>query len=392
MGTTFRVAIIGCGNIAERHVRSYHSVPGLDIVAGVEPHPKISHAFQRTFKIPAMYNDLNQMLQAESPDVVSICTWHSLHAPQTEIAAKNGVKLILCEKPMAVSLGEADHMVDICKTQDTKLALAHQRRFYPGWTKARCLIQAGAIGQPILATGQVGDGLLNTGSHLLDGIRYVLGDPQSKWVMGSVERKTNRWEREIPIEDCCLGLVTFTEGVQALIQVDLTTQNDPDRFSIQGTEGLLMVGPDQISLIGAMGRDRNDNHVPWDFEIESSAKEAGLEGYFRVAYAAQARELKTWLEDDGTYRSEGTEARITQEIMMAIYQSARNNEMVHLPLSVRDYPLSLMIAENKFPVPYTEKYDIRGPERYTWSHRKAYDHLRTAGLSHPEIMARIFDK
>ena len=74
---------------------------------------------------------------------------------------------------------------------------------------------------------------------------------------------------------------------------------------------------------------------------------------------------------------------------MAIYQSARDHEVVRLPLTVRDYPLSLMIAEDKLPVRYPGKYDIRGPERYTWPHRPAYDRLRASGLPHPEIMARL---
>ena len=102
------------------------------------------------------------------------------------MAAEHGAKAVLCEKPMAVSLAEADQMITACRSSGTKLAIGHQRRFYPGWTEARRLISEGTVGKPMMVTGYVVDGLLNTGSHVVDGMRYVLGDPQAEWVMGAV--------------------------------------------------------------------------------------------------------------------------------------------------------------------------------------------------------------
>ena len=74
---------------------------------------------------------------------------------------------------------------------------------------------------------------------------------------------------------------------------------------------------------------------------------------------------------------------------MAIYQSARDHEVVRMPLTVEDYPMSKMIDEGKLPVQYAEEYDIRSHQRQDWKHRRAYDELRTAGVPHPEIMAKI---
>ena len=77
---------------------------------------------------------------------------------------------------------------------------------------------------------------------------------------------------------------------------------------------------------------------------ESAAQSVGLEGYFHIAYAAQARGLKAWLDGDADYHSKGTQTRHAVEIMMAIYPSARDREVVRLPLTVQDYPLSLMLT------------------------------------------------
>ena len=392
MATSYRVGVIGCGSIAQRHTKAYQSVPGFYLAAAAEPNAETARTFQETFAIPTMYADPIEMLQKESLDVVSICTWHGLHAPQTLMAAEGGVKAVLCEKPMAVSLDEADQMIAACRTSGTKLAIGHQRRFYPGWTEARRLISEGVIGKPTIATGYVVDGLLNTGSHVIDGMCYVLGDPQAEWVMGAVERKTNRWERDVPIEDCCLGLTTFAGGTQALLQVDLTPHSSADHFTVQGSEGLLMVAPDSLRLINSDSSDGETRPTLWDTQTKSAAGSVGFDSYFHIAYTAQAQGLKAWLDGESGYRSEGTQTRHTVEIMMALYQSVRKGEVMRLPLTEGTYALSAMLEEGKLPLRYPDKYDIRDPQRKTWIHREAYDHMRADGLSHPEIMTRLFKK
>ena len=392
MATSYRVGVIGCGSIAQRHAKAYQSVSGFQLAAAAEPNAETALAFQETFVIPAMYADPEEMLQKESLDVVSICTWHRLHAPQTLMAAEAGAKAVLCEKPMAVNLEEADQMITASQASGTKLAIGHQRRFYPGWTEARRLISEGAVGKPVMVTGYVVDGLLNTGSHVIDGMRYVLDDPEAEWVMGALERKTNRWERDVPIEDCCLGLTTFAGGAQALLQVDLTAYSSADHFTVQGTEGLLMVAPDSLRLISADSSDGAMRPMPWNAQTESAAGSVGFEGYFHIAYTAQAQGLKAWLDGETNYRSEGTQTRHTVEIMMALYQSVRAGEVMRLPLTEGTYPLSAMVEEGNLPLRYPEKYDIRDPQRRTWIYREAYDRMRVEGLSHPEVMAALFKK
>ena len=387
MSNRYRVGIIGCGSIAGHHARGYLSVPGMEVVAATDVQETISREFQKTFSVPAVYSDAEEMLRKESLDVVSICTWHLLHAPQTILAAGHGVKAVLCEKPMAACLSEADRMVDACSKSATKLAIAHQRRFYPGWTEGRRLISEGAIGRPLLATSEVGDGLLNCGSHVIDATRYLLGDPTTEWVMGALERKTNRWERSVPIEDCCLGLMQFAGGAQGLVQVDLTSSWSVNRLRVQGSEGMLTVGPNQVQVMNMNTGARETRDTPWNREIATLAKEAGTEG--REPWVAQARELKAWLDGKTDYRCRGLEARQTTEIMMAVYQSARSHSVIRMPLAVEDYPLALMIDEGKLPAQYPEEYDIRSRKWRHWKHRQAYDRLRRAGVPHPQIMATI---
>src|SRR5262249_34546230 len=153
------------------------------------------------FSLPRTYADAAEMLREESLDLVSVCLWHPLHAEYTILAAEHGPRAILCEKPMATCLREADAMIAACDRSGVKLAIGHQRRFNRSWTQARALLADDAIGDVSLVTVETGEGLLNCGTHVVDAVRYLLGDPAAEWVMGAVERRTDRWERSVRIED-----------------------------------------------------------------------------------------------------------------------------------------------------------------------------------------------
>ena len=141
------------------------------------------------------------MFATERPDVVSVGVWHGGHAPWTIAAAAAKPKAILCEKPMAENLQRAEQMLIACRRNDVKLAIGHQRRFLPRYTMARNLIGEGAIGDVLMMTSYAAAGLPNYCSHQTDMFRYFLGDDGCEWVMGNVERKTDRWERSTRIEE-----------------------------------------------------------------------------------------------------------------------------------------------------------------------------------------------
>jgi predicted dehydrogenase len=86
--------------------------------------------------VPEAYPSVEQMLAAGTPDLVSVCVWHRLHAPITIAAAEAGARAVICEKPMATSMAEVDAMIAACDRAGTRLLVSHQRRFTPGWERA----------------------------------------------------------------------------------------------------------------------------------------------------------------------------------------------------------------------------------------------------------------
>lgn len=113
----YRAVIVGCGQIARSHATGYQGVEGIDLVAVADPNPRVRGDFQAQDNVSRGYADFREMLEKERPDLVSICTWHLLHAPQTVAAAEYGPKGILCEKPMAVGLAAADRMIEVCESR-----------------------------------------------------------------------------------------------------------------------------------------------------------------------------------------------------------------------------------------------------------------------------------
>ncbi len=388
MPAKYRAAIVGCGGIGQAHMEGYALVDGVEVVAVADP---VAEARNRY--IEEVYPHLNlrgfesveEMLAEAKPDIVSVCTWHLLHPGPTIAAAEAGVKAVICEKPMAIGLGAADRMVEACEASGTKLVVSHQRRFTRGWEKARGLVRQGAVGEPLMVTNKVADGLSNWGTHSIDGSRFVLGDPDPRWVMGAVERLTDRYERGTAIEDSCLGLVHFDGGVQLFIQSDLMREGaTAGGFQIRGTEGLMDVNEGRVRLMNA-------GAAGWQ-EIDLGLGEGG-QAIGGDTNAAQVRELVQWLEGEvDEHRGSGAQARITVEIMMGLYESARRRRVIHFPLQEKEYPLGLMIEAGELPVEAEGGRDIRGYKSWEGIDRDRYRALRREGVAHGEAMRRLHEE
>ncbi|MCD6464940.1 Gfo/Idh/MocA family oxidoreductase [Candidatus Bathyarchaeota archaeon] len=340
----YSVGIIGCGGIAPSHIRGWLNTGSAEMTAVADINPAKAKALAEKFGVKKSYSDYVEMLREESLDFVSICTWAQTHAGITVKAAENGVKGILCEKPMATSLGEADAMIKACNKHNVKLAIRFQRRFHPIHLSVRKFISEGFIGEPLFVHGRSEDGLLNNGSHIVNTVRFWLGDPEPEWVIGQVERKTDRYERGAPIEDLCMSLIGFKDGVKLLLESD--TPIPPRlrlfRTVVECTEGLIYV-------------------------TDREAKVLSNEGWINLKpikdEATEFSQLIDWVEGKiNTHRSSGYQARIDMEIMMAIYESSRTRSLIHMPLKTLENPLYLMIKEGKLPVLKPGRYDIRLPK------------------------------
>lgn len=344
--------------MSRNHVRGYLDCGRYDVVALADLNPEAMESMDSTFELSTThYTDARKMLAEENLDIISICTWHAGHAEWTIAAAAYGPKAILCEKPMADTVGRAEQMMIACDRNGVKLVIAHQRRFLPAYTRARELIADGAIGQVHLIQSFGGQGLPNYSSHQTDMYRYLLGDAECTWVMGNIERKTDQWERNTRIEDCAIGVFEFEGGVRALLLSDVTPLIYQGAF-IFGSEGTINLSVNDLQILNAESGGVWKQETPRGrfFQVEDE----GNRFEWKEGAAAQADELADWIEGKiDNHRGNARNGYRALQMIHAIYESARMHEKVRMPLQTRLNPLDLMVDSGHLEPERPGRYDIR---------------------------------
>lgn len=370
----YRTAIIACGIIARVHARGWLGVEGQPtaIAALADTNPDARREFGDFFNVPeeSRYADYREMLDKERPDFVDVCSWHQQHAEMVIAAAARRPKAIICQKPMAVDLGEADAMMTACERNGVKLLIAFQRPHHATWMKARELIRQGVIGKVTQVQLDDGGNILNTNSHNIRLALFLMDEPNVEWVMGAVERTTDQVERGLPAEDACLGLAYCDNDATILIQGNLV-RGLGQGCRVIGTEGVMELDTtrhpdDQIPSDAPMYMPEGPS-ARYNYEIGvvryingSSNGWQTVDAPWYDCWARQAQEAIDWVEGRIDNPISGAEhARKVQEIMMALFESARKKQRIYLPLKTRVNPLKLMVENGDLPVEWPGRYERR---------------------------------
>ncbi len=344
--------------MAKNHVRGYLNCGRFEVVALADLNEEAMAGYDAEFGFSTThYADAREMLDREGLDVVSIGVWHRGHAPWTVAAAARRPKAILCEKPMADTLQGAELMRVACRRNKVKLAIGHQRRFLPSYTLARDLIAQGVIGEVQMILSFGADGLPNYCTHQTDMFRYLLGDDECEWVMGNVERKTDRWERSTRIEDCAIAVYQFKCGARATILSQVTPVVYQGAH-VYGSKGMIDFSTTELRLLNRSTGGEWQVHRPEGkfFKLdEQGPRFEWLEGG-----AGQADELADWIAGRvETHRGRGENAYQALEMIHAVYESARCHEKVILPMQTRVNPLDLMVESGHLEPQRPGRFDIR---------------------------------
>jgi predicted dehydrogenase len=194
-----RVGIVGIRNFGTVQLAAFRSVPGVEVMAVCGADSEHAAKFAAHYNVPRAFGDYRDMLEMDELDLVSVCTPPDTHYPIV-MAALETAKDVLCEKPLAMNVEQASEMADAARRAGLVNAVSHEMRYTPRSRRARELINAGYIGEPTLITinaicGYVhqrddpahywgwlaqrargGGCLFNHGSHILDLLRYLLGE------------------------------------------------------------------------------------------------------------------------------------------------------------------------------------------------------------------------
>ena len=310
--SSLRAGIVGFGGIAPEHVEGYENSGLAHVVAVNDVSPiSLSGALNDRPYLKA-YKDLRQMFERERLDVISVCTWPEGHAQIVADATAAGVKGILCEKPIALQLAEVDAMVAACARHGCKLGGGHQYRFHPRFMRAAEIICNGELGDLQQVQGRIVGSLANNGPHLIDTIRFLLGDGPVIAVEGKCERLRNGWDRGIPVEDYFDGQITFRNGLQCYLK----TGDRSDTFfsiAVVGSRASLEVTTTALTVNGqtvASGPISTSDYRDRQF-----------------------REFLEWVKGrKSTFAADAQSGAEAVHVLLALYESARLGHALSMPL------------------------------------------------------------
>ena len=260
--TKIKVAVFGCGAIAERrHIPEYADNENVELVAFADPIVERAEKMAETYGGKA-YSSYEELLANETVDAVSVCTPNYLHAPMA-IAAANAGKHVLVEKPMAVSTEEGEQMIEAAKKNNVFLMVGHNQRLMPPHVKAKEILDSGRLGKVLnfrtsfghpgpeawsvdgaeswffrkeeAIMGAMGD----LGVHKSDFIRYLLSDEVSE-VAGFISTLHKEGTK---VDDNATCLLRMKSGAIGTLVASWTQYRAGDNSTVLWCEnGVMKIG------------------------------------------------------------------------------------------------------------------------------------------------------
>ena len=147
MTPPYRVGVIGAGLKGTQHARAYQLDPRTEVVAVAEKDPEVLDLFRRRFGLERGYTDYREMLANEPIDIAAPILPSTVIPEVVMASVEAGVKGVFCEKPMCVTLEQADRMVEACESNGVHFASGDAERNYDALWDARAIIESGEIGE-----------------------------------------------------------------------------------------------------------------------------------------------------------------------------------------------------------------------------------------------------
>jgi UDP-N-acetyl-2-amino-2-deoxyglucuronate dehydrogenase len=340
----FRVVLVGCGRISERHFDAIVNRPELRLVAVADEVPDRARTAGDRFGIPA-FTSYAAMLAETGADVAVICTPSGLHPRHGVMAAERGLHVIV-EKPMATRLEEADALVRACDQRGVHLFVVKQNRLNPGIQLLKRALDRGRFGRVFLANTTVrwsrpqsyydaapwrgtwefdGGALMNQASHYVDMIQWLVGPVES------VSAKTATLARRIESEDTGVALLRFRNGALGVIEVTMLTfpRNMEGSITVIGEKGTVKVGGTALNRIEHWEFAEYDDDDREAEALRVAPNPLSVYGSGHRAYYDNVVRVLLGEESPGT---DGREGRKSLELLLGIYEAARTGREIALPL------------------------------------------------------------
>lgn len=346
---TMRYALIGCGRIATNHITAVlNNHLGFTAICDIEPSKMEEllkkHGLEKDDSIKR-YTDYQKMIEENDLDLVAIATESGFHAEIALFCIDRGIHCII-EKPIAMSMKDADEIVFRAKEKGVKVSACHQNRFNVAVQKMRTALDSGRFGR--ISHGAVhvrwnrgkeyydqaswrgtwaldGGTLMNQCIHGIDLLRWMLGDEVEE-VYGQTRQQFHDY---LEAEDIGMAVVRFKNGAIATIEgtTNVYPRNLEETLYLFGEKGTVKLG----------GTSTNNIDV-WQFadETEADDKNKGLEeatsNVYGNGHTSLYADMIEAIEKDRKPYVDAVAGRNALELVLAVYKSQKEGKPVKLPL------------------------------------------------------------
>lgn len=343
-----KYALIGCGRIAVNHIKAVVE-NNIDMVAACDIKlEKIDQLVEKTkynkdFK---KYSDYKKMIDENLDlDFVSIATESGIHAEIALYCIENGINVII-EKPMAMSMEDANKIINLSKEKNVKVSVCHQNRFNIAVHKTRKAMDEGRFGK--LSHGSIhvrwnrnknyydqapwrgkwesdGGCLMNQCIHGIDLLRWMLGEEVEE-VYGVTKQQFHDY---LECEDIGMAVLKFKNGAVATVEgtVNVYPQNLEETLYLFGEDGTVKIG----------GKSTNNIDV-WNFKDEDADDQNNIglkeetENVYGNGHTSLFKDMIEAIQEDRDPYITAVDGKNALEIVLAIYKSSFTGKSVKLPL------------------------------------------------------------
>ena len=339
---SFTLGLVGCGRISRSHFDALTKVDGLSLTAVCDTDVERARAAGEDRGVP-WFRTLDELLRESSCDVVTICTPSGLHSAQGVAAARAG-KHVITEKPMSITLEQADALVQACDSAGVSLFVVKQNRLNPSIQLLKRAVDKGRFGRIYLANTTVRwnrpqeyydaapwrgtwefdcGAFMNQASHYVDLVQWLVGPVES------VIAKTATQARRIEAEDSGVAVLKFRNGAIGVIEVNVLTypKNWEGSITIVGERGAAKIGGTAVNKVEHWvfaDYDDDDKLIEASSTNPPSVYGFGHEAYYRNVLAV--------LRGEAQPETDGRAGRKSLELILGIYESAKTGRDVPLPL------------------------------------------------------------
>ena len=332
-----RAGIIGCGRIASVYKEVFKGLQEeVQLVWAVDKEIERAKTFAADFG-GGYSSGIDELINIK-PDIIHICTPHYLHKDQAIACMKAGIS-VLCEKPIATNLEDADEMIAVQKATKMRIGIIFQNRYIEGIIKAKELIQDGKLGKITGAFSNLnwhrppsyyacdwkgswekegGGVLIDQAIHSIDLVQWMIGSKVQS-IKGHID---NRILKMIEVEDVADAAVIFENGAcYALSACNYYKSNAPIQIEIYGEKGVIHLDENKVSV--------NIEEGMWQIMPTLNIEDFG-ENYWGKYHYVQIKECYQAIRDGKGFNVSLQEARKSLEIVLGVYRSSRENTTVFI--------------------------------------------------------------